>query len=106
MDYPIAHFYKYTMLVLIEMRKRGYKISNKSLRNLEYNFGIAICNCGGFLDDVKESVNILSVYDLFADWHNERYLKQCFYNLQEKADCDGMSSLEYVKLCEVCYMYK
>ena len=28
--------------------------------------------------------------DLFADWHNDRYLTQCYYNLQEKWDRGGI----------------
>lgn len=27
--------------------------------------------------------------------HNERYLKQCLYNLQEKYDCGGISEDEW-----------
>ena len=25
--------------------------------------------------------------DIFYDWHNKRYLEQCYYNLLEKYDC-------------------
>lgn len=24
-------------------------------------------------------------------WHNDRYFLQCFYNLQEKHDCGGIT---------------
>lgn len=33
--------------------------------------------------------------NIFADWHNDRYLSQCFYNLQEKYDCGGINETEY-----------
>jgi hypothetical protein len=29
---------------------------------------------------------------------NERYLKQCLYNLQEKYDCGGISQKEWQKI--------
>ena len=35
---------------------------------------------------------------LFEGWHNERYLKQCYYNLQEKYDCRGISKEEWMKI--------
>lgn len=33
--------------------------------------------------------------ELFFNWHNERYLKQNLYNLQEKYDCGGISKDEW-----------
>lgn len=38
-------------------------------------------------------------------WHNDRYFLQCFYNLQEKYDCGGMTELEWCKI-EVKYYHK
>jgi hypothetical protein len=35
---------------------------------------------------------------LFKDWHNDRYLLQCYYNLQEKHDCGGISDDEWLRL--------
>lgn len=34
--------------------------------------------------------------DLFKDWHNDRYLMQCFFNLQEKFDCGGIPEDEWL----------
>lgn len=33
--------------------------------------------------------------ELFAGWHNDRYLTQCYYNLQEKHDCGGIADDEW-----------
>lgn len=33
-----------------------------------------------------------------SDWHTKDYLRQCFYNLQEKFMCGGFSEGEYNKL--------
>lgn len=31
-------------------------------------------------------------------WHNDRYFLQCFYNLQEKHDCGGITDKEWCKI--------
>lgn len=38
--------------------------------------------------------------EIFLDWHNDRYLKQCYYNLQEKYDCGGILENEWIKIVE------
>ena len=76
LDYPLDHFYSYARLVESEMRFRGYKVDfEKFCQYLPF---------GGYV----------FVVDIFADWHNERYLNQCYYNLQEKYDCSGISESE------------
>ena len=41
--------------------------------------------------------------DIFYDWHNDRYYWQCYYNLEEKYDCGGISQDEWETICdEVC----
>ena len=40
----------------------------------------------------------VSFEKLFSSWHNHRYLKQCYYNLQEKFDCGGISEEEWIKI--------
>ena len=69
----------YTNAVLNEIHRRGYKCDfNKfdkyklgnSRKGIEYN-------------------------KLFKNWHNERYLCQCYYNLEEKYDCGGITFDEW-----------
>lgn len=60
----------YSDLVLTEMLKRGYK-----LNTAHYN------NFFGTFDILYEAD-----YKPFKYHHDNRYLKQCFYNLQEKFD--------------------
>ena len=36
--------------------------------------------------------------EIFKDWHNTRYLRQCLYNLQEKYDCGGISKEEWYNI--------
>ena len=33
--------------------------------------------------------------ELFSNWHNDRYLTQCIYNLEEKHDCQGITDEEW-----------
>ena len=35
------------------------------------------------------------IEDIYRDWHNDRYLKQCYHNLQEKYDCGGITKDEW-----------
>lgn len=81
MEYPIGEFCDYCNIVLNQMLVRGYNVSEKSIHCLEDN--VEFC--------VDSDLNM----DIFSGWHNDRYLKQCFYNLQEKYDCSGISDDEW-----------
>lgn len=83
MDYPINHFFYYGRLIELEMTKRGYKIDSDKFDNW-------------FRDDNGAIPYPYPKYsDLFRDWHNGRYYMQCFYNLQEKYDCGGITKEEW-----------
>ena len=73
-EYPKENLLLYTHYVIVEMIRRGYKI--KSLENYKNYFGDLTVN----ENDLREQVNP------FPQHHTDRYLKQCFYNLQEKYD--------------------
>ena len=80
-DYPIEHLYSYSHKVLMEMRRRNYKID---LTNF----------CNYFLD-----VYVLAYsYNPFPDKMTDRYLQQCYYNLQEKYDCGAISEEDWKKI--------
>lgn len=89
MDYPISHFYKYTDLVVLELLDRGYKVSPLVLKKFE-----------DIMKDIsyKHYDDDVDYEDMFADWHNIHYLVQCYYNLQEKADCKLISDYEWKRL--------
>jgi uncharacterized protein (TIGR02328 family) len=89
MDYDLKHFYTYGLYVFIETEHRDYK-----------------CNLRKF-DQYFKGGKIVKTFDeLFEGWHNERYLDQCFYNLQEKFDCGGMSEEEWEKVSKKYYEVK
>lgn len=86
LDYPLEHFWKYSLLVFYEMRHRGYK-----------------CDFDKFEKWIIESMAygyIPTQDQLFPNWHNDRYLTQCYYNLQEKYDCGGISEDEWNKVAQ------
>ena len=85
MDYPMEDFFTYGYAVFKEMHKRGYKADfSKFAKHLFTNFSLAPDN----LSD-----------DPFYNWHDYRYMAQCFFNLQEKRDCGGISGEEWNKIC-------
>lgn len=90
MDYPKWHFAQYIFLVDCEKARRGYKTDYKKLGNLMENSGLV---------DYKITP---TNEELFAGWHNDRYLRQNYYNLEEKHDCGAISNEEFAKVREVC----
>ena len=84
LDYPIEHFFRYGIRVVNEMERRGYKVDlYKFIRWFDR------------LSAERE------YEDIFDTWHNDRYLKQCYYNLQEKYDCGGITQAEWDTLSHV-----
>lgn len=82
MEYPREHFVTYAAHVAHEMEKRGYRVDiNRFMK------------WGG---EVQAFVRFSTI---FAGWHNDRYLIQCFHNLEEKYDCGGISEEEWQKVC-------
>lgn len=105
MDYDLNHFRLYCNLVIKEMEKRDYNVSDKTKSKLnQYLHGrISVSNTfGGQLSVLL----INNEYEpLFYDWHTDRYLKQCLYNLEEKYDRGGISQEEWDKICNKYYNY-
>ena len=81
MKYPPEHFNRYAGLVRDEMIRRGYK-----------------CDFDRFMQYRTISQNQIDDDELFANWHNDDYLTQCFYNLQEKFCCGRISLEEWIKI--------
>lgn len=79
-DYPKEDLFNYSVRVVNEMQKRGYKVNVENL--YEYVKGEHI-------DYMKEP---------FAEKMTARYFLQCYYNLQEKYDCGGITAEEWQKI--------
>lgn len=84
MQYPIGHFFTYSIhYVAHEMLVRGYKVD---LSKFWKYFSVG------------DNYEIPDFEDLYKDWHNERYYKQCYHNLEEKYDCGGITEEEWMKI--------
>lgn len=84
MDYPMEEFWIYARLVFQEMKNRGYSCDFSRFSKWLPDISVA--------DDKAGEVNI------FAGWHTERYLWQCYANLEEKYDCGGIPDDEFLKV--------
>ena len=81
--YNKKYFLNYVCLVLQEFEKRNIKYNNKYLFEIR--------------DFCLDNGAIVS-YNLMHQEHNNRYLKQCYYNLQEKADRGIITKEEWQKI--------
>ena len=94
-DYSRDHFISYAFWVRQEMTRRGYRtmdsVWDKILSTREVDYG---------------EQQILPLKDLFPGWHNNRYLTQCYHNLEEKYDCGGVTKESFKKISEVYFKEK
>ena len=90
LDYPREHFISYALYVRQEMTRRGYRtmesVWNKIYCTRESDYG---------------EMEIVPLEDLFPGWHNDRYLEQCYFNLEEKYDCGGVAQEWFEKVQNV-----
>lgn len=90
LNYSIYDFKKYVIMVVDELRYRNITFSRQKYREI-FNW-----ECDKFpKPSIYECVNNIP---LFNGWHNNRYLTQCYYNLQEKADCGIVSNEAWYKI--------
>lgn len=82
-DYPKAELLSYSVKVVIEMRRRGYKCNVEAMTAY---FSVA---------DYEQAVKITVP---FAKKMNDEYLTQCYFNLQEKFDCGGITDGEWAAI--------
>lgn len=78
MRYPLEHFIHYCCVVYGECVVRGYRVNWDRIDDYFYDPIDPLAEAGRYVDT-------------FPYWHNDRYLMQCYYNLQEKYDCGGIS---------------
>lgn len=91
-EYPKKDLLLYSLKVILTMQRRGYNIN---LKNFIDYFQIK---------DYKEMQKILlSNAKTFVKKMSKRYLLQCYYNLQEKYDCGGITEKEWNKINQRFY---
>jgi len=86
MDYPMNHFNYYAFLVYYEIHSRGYKINPEKFQKW-------------LNKDYDENISNYPLYkDLFKGWHDDIYLRECLYNLEEKARASGITEEEWKRI--------
>ena len=78
-------FVAYSAAVRAEMTRRGYKTMDKVWEK------IAAVAADPFW-------HLLEFDDIFPDYHTDSYLRQCWYNLEEKYDRDGITQDDWLKI--------
>ena len=76
----ISSLKEYSDLIIQEFKRRGYKIGTNAMSRYTHYFS---------------DKNIEEVAVIFPNKMNMRYLKQCYYNLEEKFDCGGITIEEF-----------
>lgn len=79
-EYADSELMGYTELVLNEVRRRGFKVNLSA----DSNYRIWLFERMGIKPSQGYAVVLRQKY--FVKHHTDRYLLQCFYNLQEKYD--------------------
>lgn len=79
MDYPLDHFILYSMIVADEMQQRDINV------HVDKFVGWIAAT-----DWVPSTIAMESYNELFEGWHNDTYLRQCLYNLEEKFCAGGI----------------
>ena len=84
---------RYHKIVLDIMEMRGYIVSSATHERI---------------DKLSAVVPYYVVYSVYPEKFNERYLMQCYYNLQEKHDCGGITDEEWNRILDKTYslLYK
>lgn len=80
LDYDLSEFYSYSILVSSEMVNRGYKVDRNKFEKY--------IKCDRF------------TLHPFEEWFSDRYYNQCYYNLEEKYDCGGITEQEWQKIVD------
>lgn len=95
-EYPAWMWMVYQTDIQKEFKNRGYIIHPETLYSISDNTMRAEEE-GYFADD--DTFDFMTyMYDPFPGWHNDRYLIQCYYNLEEKYDCGGITDDEWLKI--------
>jgi len=108
LDYPPDHFEAYCNLVIHELIKRNINIHEPTLHDLKDN----VRSWRLYLKQELPFDQIDRSWDLelddpiygslgsmdasFKAWHDNRYLRQCYYNLEEKYDRGGIPNDEWL----------
>lgn len=89
MDYSAQELIDYADEVIEEMYYRHFRINIMTYNNFIHRL----------VDNEDKFKNVKkSRLGQYKGWHDSRYYWQCFYNLQEKHDCGGLTDDEWNRI--------
>lgn len=105
-EYPPEHFEAFCNLVITEMKRRGLEIGSQALNTLQNNVRAwrLYLNQELPFDYIDRDWGMDLGEDIYGNWHNTRYLRQCYYNLEEKWDRGGIPDDEWGVIYEEYYI--
>lgn len=89
MDYSAQELINYADEVIEEMNYRHFRINIMTYNNFIHR----LVNSENKFKNIKKSQ-----CGQYKGWHDSRYYWQCFYNLQEKHDCGGLTENEWNRI--------
>lgn len=108
MDYPIEHFQLYCDMVIEEMNKRRYVVSNQTYEKFNKYISLEDFNVAHSISSDYSDVKLFmsgEAIQLFSGWHDTTYLVICLYNLYEKYLRGGVTFDEWDKIYHKFYKY-
>ena len=91
-DYPKAHFGRYALDVAKECEARGIPVDRMQFFRW-FDQWKDDSSVGSSLVDIDKD-------DVFSGWHNDRYMFQCWYDLQEMFDCGEITKEDWLRVCD------
>lgn len=92
MNYPAFEFDAYARMIFDEMSHRKYLPDY-------WKFVQWRIDESAFVKPYKYN-------HIFSQWHDDEYLRECYYNLEEKHNCGGIPDEEWSKIEELCQYVK
>ena len=86
LDYPRNHFISYSYYIREEMKRRGYRTMDSVWNKI--------------FSTAEEKYELIPLEELYPEWHNEKYIRQCIYNLEEKYDCGGVKEEDFSRIID------
>ena len=82
LEYPLDQLWSYGNRIYVEMRYRGFSADLDKLAK--------------YFPGHTQKLSPMS--RIWPSWHTQRYLLQCYYNLQEKYDCGGVPEANWERI--------
>lgn len=97
-DYAPDDFEIYCAIIYSYMSKRGLNVTEEVAKRLETDLRAYRVYLNAELpwDCFITDFPIETDEPIFKNWHTNRYLKQCYYNLEEKYDRGGIPNDEWM----------